>query len=507
MKNYEDFQLSKWREYCAEKMKGMRYAKEYFEQNGKWASIAAVAANAKLTPEEAEAKRASDYAAGLTSNIYDFDDIVPPAETENTPEQEAAAEDVVSKIMSGEKTIAVEGELNNLTIPAECAIIPTISAKLVDGATIKNESAKVVVIENTGEPVSVVIEGGNKVNLRGEYNDIYLNGKMSVSSSQYPTINGTVTVDPAVIDSAVTISAVWNEGSKVEYYNDQKLNITSANENSKVVVNAPNATVDMGGKYADVDVTAGENTLILKAAFHANNLNVRKGNVVFYGLDINDFADNFVAAEGVVASPYTVDVTAANFGKIVSNPGVYNIAEDIENTACIAYGLFANGKTQINLCNHTVKNGNTRNGCMFLRGSAEVNFYGPGAVINNQEGYGVWVSSADATLNVFGGDFQAYTHVLYAENGAINIYGGTFRMLGTQDLDVNGHAKFLLNCLDKSYTAGTAKINVYGGKFYNFNPAESYGEPNGPVSFVAEGYHVVESVEDGVPVFEVVKDE
>ena len=63
-----------------------------------------------------------------------------------------------------------------------------------------------------------------------------------------------------------------------------------------------------------------------------------------------------------------------------------------------------------------------------------------------------------------------------------------------------------MNCYDANYTAGTAKINVYGGKFYNFNPAETYGEPNGPVSYVAEGYHVVESVEDGVPVFEVVAD-
>ena len=63
-----------------------------------------------------------------------------------------------------------------------------------------------------------------------------------------------------------------------------------------------------------------------------------------------------------------------------------------------------------------------------------------------------------------------------------------------------------MNCYDANYTAGTAKINVYGGKFYNFNPAESYSEPGGPVSFVAEGYHVVETEEDGVPVFEVVKD-
>ena len=70
----------------------------------------------------------------------------------------------------------------------------------------------------------------------------------------------------------------------------------------------------------------------------------------------------------------------------------------------------------------------------------------------------------------------------------------------------SGLSSFLLNCYDANYTAGTAKINVYGGKFYEFNPAVTYGEPGGPVSYVAEGYHVVESVEDGKKVYEVVKD-
>ena len=74
-------------------------------------------------------------------------------------------------------------------------------------------------------------------------------------------------------------------------------------------------------------------------------------------------------------------------------------------------------------------------------------------------------------------------------------------------LDEKGHYKFLLNCQDANYNSGIAKINVYGGKFYNFNPAESYSEPGGPVSFVDAGYKVEESVEEGVPVFTVVKDE
>ena len=101
--------------------------------------------------------------------------------------------------------------------------------------------------------------------------------------------------------------------------------------------------------------------------------------------------------------------------------------------------------------------------------------------------------------------FEADTHVMYAQNGTINIYGGEFKMLNadTADRDEKGLLKFLLNCLDASYTAGTAHINVYGGKFYEFNPAEVYGEPGAPISYVAEGYGVVESEEDGKRVFTV----
>ena len=48
-------------------------------------------------------------------------------------------------------------------------------------------------------------------------------------------------------------------------------------------------------------------------------------------------------------------------------------------------------------------------------------------------------------------------------------------------------------------------IEVRGGKFEGFNPAESYGEPNAPVNFVAEGYDVELSNENGKEIYTVVK--
>ena len=69
-----------------------------------------------------------------------------------------------------------------------------------------------------------------------------------------------------------------------------------------------------------------------------------------------------------------------------------------------------------------------------------------------------------------------------------------------------------MNCHDADYLSGDAQIIVRGGKFYGFNPAESYGEPlkDGKVAnFVAEGYKSVatnEAYEYGT-VYEVVKEE
>ena len=63
----------------------------------------------------------------------------------------------------------------------------------------------------------------------------------------------------------------------------------------------------------------------------------------------------------------------------------------------------------------------------------------------------------------------------------------------------------MINCKDSALTSGTAKITINGGKFYGWNPGESYGEPDAPVSFLGNGCHVVETEEDGLTVYEVVK--
>jgi hypothetical protein len=131
-----------------------------------------------------------------------------------------------------------------------------------------------------------------------------------------------------------------------------------------------------------------------------------------------------------------------------------------------------------------------------IRSGVHAYFKGEGTWVN-PNGYGMWLASDKGSIDIYGGHFIADTHAVYTEKGTINIYGGEFELN-------SGDPKYLLNCKDDAYTAGTAKIIVYGGKFHNFDPANSMSEPGGPVSFVAPGYKSVE-IEEGL--WEVVKDE
>ena len=114
---------------------------------------------------------------------------------------------------------------------------------------------------------------------------------------------------------------------------------------------------------------------------------------------------------------------------------------------------------------------------------------------------GVFVKGEGSVVNITGGYFEndtdGTTHcdLIYAKNGAvINISGGTFKC-STPSWTLNGD--------DNT----NAKINVTGGKFFEYNPAianfdPNHGNPNSdtgvapkgaPEIFIPEGYTVVKT--------------
>ena len=456
-------------------------------------------------------------------------EIVKPEEVPNTQEQEQAAQDMIDALTDesgGTKAYsAVMPSINNLTVPADAGRSATVSGDVQNGATFTNESSsKYVTVTGTqNDPVDAsVVTSGGAVYLRGEYNDIYLEGKaLPVSSSIYPNVHGTVSVADTDQDVTLTLNFVGDDCG-VDYLGDNKLTVNDgvADVLASPTIYAPNATVELGGKYDEVTATVSENTLNLKNGFHANKLVVLKGNVFVNGTDIADFVDELVLPEGGVVTYAEFHVTQDSNAKLMgSSPvnGKIILDSDIELTKGRAYSVLASGKEVIDLNGHTWRCGDTRAtdsnlGSYYIRGSKPnvtiMDSVGGGLFENNHADYLIFTNAAEAVVNIMSGEYRGYTHTLYSLLGTINVYGGTFKLLDaeTAERDANGNLKFLLNCYDANYTAGTAKINVYGGKFYEFNPAVTYGEPGGPVSYVAPGYKVVESVEDGKKVYEVVKE-
>lgn len=102
------------------------------------------------------------------------------------------------------------------------------------------------------------------------------------------------------------------------------------------------------------------------------------------------------------------------------------------------------------------------------------------------ESYVANVKGADAKLIIRSGDYYSNSaSVVQVSEGNCEIYGGTFRI--SDSAEAQWGTKYLLNVLDKK--KGSAKITVYGGTFYGFNPAED----NKQEVEVAEGYKVVKS--------------
>ena len=48
---------------------------------------------------------------------------------------------------------------------------------------------------------------------------------------------------------------------------------------------------------------------------------------------------------------------------------------------------------------------------------------------------------------------------------------------------------YLINCIDANYKNDSAKVEIRGGTFVNFNPADNGAEGKG-TNFVADGYKV-----------------
>ena len=181
----------------------------------------------------------------------------------------------------------------------------------------------------------------------------------------------------------------------------------------------------------------------------------------------------------VVADPTTLFQAAINEG------GNLTLNENVEVTKYITVGTNAT----LNLNGKTLERKGTtgQRTIFFVTGSNQFTLTGEGTVKGTEV---VWAAGT-SVVNIEGGHYIMNTTdesfpLIYSKGGTINVKGGKFESVITDNGSFAGTQYNLLNVKDNS----GGSIVVTGGEFKNFNPANCYSE-GVPTSFVASGYKVV----------------
>ena len=444
--------------------------------------------------------------AALTKRLSDLEKFVNRYVTLTPEQQQTVANDatVTETLVNTTSVTIEEGTIADIVVP-ETTKSTTITGELDPNSTLELTSPKSVTINNTGaEPTNLVVnapaDGSTPtVTLKSGIYDTVTVQDASLTVSNDATVQNVV-ITPETTKST-TINATFLEGATITSNSEAPITVTNKNaegEEVSVTLNAPGSTVTLsGGKWTTISGEVSENTLIIKGSAKIQSLNLTKGNVIVEVPREEDIA-SVISGEITLGEGYTIthrqyDITNENSSKL-GGIGEMILQEDITRTSSIVAPLAPAYNAVWNLNGHNITvTGTPKSGVYLNRYTSNLEVKGTG-IIRAEGSYGLWNSTTTGKIIVNDGvTVEAQTHAIYAEKGTIEINGGIFKLTDadTADKDANGNFKFLLNCYDANYKAGTANIIVKGGKFYGFNPAESYSEPNGPVNFVAEGYESV----------------
>lgn len=114
-----------------------------------------------------------------------------------------------------------------------------------------------------------------------------------------------------------------------------------------------------------------------------------------------------------------------------------------------------------------------------VRGSGNLTITGNGTfAAKENDCYAVDVQESGATVTIENGTFIGNIHAVYVSTGIANVKGGTYSVQQKYPDPAKGD-EFVLNCYDANRANGTARINVTGGTFKNFNPANNAAEGEG----------------------------
>ena len=378
-----------------------------------------------------------------------------------------------------------------------------------------------IVAENAAVEIragEMVIDGG-KYEATADPLTVTPNGSGStvegaaIGVSQHTTnLPTSVTIKNGTFSGAYSI---WEKDVQDEVARDViKLSVENGTFNGSVY-SQNNTSFIKGGTFSDApaqdylaegyaSVTASANPLTYKvvkatkaedAASIDARLNNRETVVVAQSFELN-YETKVSAYKSATLKLEGGVITTDNF------PGK-NITDAVSVARSAVLNIDGNGTI-----NGPVKSDKSTS-ALAVRGGAKLNIYGnlvidggSGSAGNNA------IKLVQGTANIYGGYFHSgndakgnASEVIYLECGSgvytatLNVYGDVF--------ECDGDASYLINCYNSSYKNGRAKVNICGGTFVGFNPADNTAEGD-HTNFVAPGYKSVETKYNGKDAWEVV---
>lgn len=307
------------------------------------------------------------------------------------------------------------------------------------------------------------------------------------------------------------------EGSSAIYHKSGKLNICGgvfiANGDKREYVHNPNGCNSTGDTIVIEACNYPDGVPVVKIedgefiSYNANNIGYyqqsdeyKLENTKFisgglFNTDISEYVVEDMYAE-LVGSLYEIKSidpnnisSGAELKAAIAAASDIKLASDVTVNSSIIIDKDIN--IDLNGKQLTVNDGSADSNAIAIgaKNNAKVVITGNGTInAGSGNSANIAVYASGATIDIMGGTFingldnnGNQSDLIYAgAGGVVNIYDGVFESEGVGE-------KWILNLKDNT----NSHINVYGGSFKNFNPAEAYTEPEKPYNFVASGYYSI----------------
>lgn len=247
--------------------------------------------------------------------------------------------------------------------------------------------------------------------------------------------------------------------------------------------------------YAKLD--AGEQPEVLPVTITLPESETTQGKSCKLSVSVEAVQGNAAVADGLTSTDGTTMSTRLADGTVwydvLANGSAFTLKTDMNP----ANTIISNGKLTIDAKDKEIANtvdlwqaaDDNEWSLVSARGTdGEVTVKSGSFLAKENDCYAVDVQGG-ATVVIEGGTFAGNIHAVYVYEGKAIIKGGFFSV--QQPYPKTGlEYEFVINCYDGNRENETASVEIMGGTYVNFNPADNTAE-GAHTNFVAAGYTVV----------------